>query len=89
MALVLARHLLHDDFGVRINMKPPRIQRKGTLQCFHQGHVFSDIAILVSDPLCNSDWTGSGAINNYSNPGRPRISERATVDMRNEIKHKV
>jgi hypothetical protein len=68
-------------------MKLARIQGHSALQCLEKSQIFSNIVILSPDPLPDGDTAFLGTLNNDAYSRRPRISQRATVDIRNQIKH--
>lgn len=86
-ALVHAGHLLDHHFRVGIHMQARRIQRDSALQCFHQGDVFGDVAVLTAYPFCDSDRIARGPLDHYSDPRGPGISEGTAIDMCNQIRH--
>jgi len=72
-------HLADHYFGVGVNVKLPGFEAQSALQGFQQSNILGHVIILASNPLRDSDGRALGSVNHDSNPGRPRVSQRATV----------
>jgi hypothetical protein len=84
---IFAGHLANHDLGIGIDVQLVGIQCNRTLEGFHQGGVFGDVVVLVSNPLGDADGAILAAINDDTNAGRPGITQAAAIDIRHQIGH--
>ena len=84
---ILARHLPHHNFGIRINVEFPCVERDRVLQRFHQGRIFRDVVVLVADPFCNPYRTFRTPPDHDSNARRPGIPQATAVYIRYQFGH--
>ena len=84
-ALVLTGHLPHDNLGIGVNVEFPGLERNRVLQGFHQRCVFSDIIVLVADPLRNPHRTFSATADHDSNTRRPGIPQATAIHIRHQF----
>ena len=85
--VVLAGHLLHDDFRVGIDVEGFGLDGDGVLQGFHEGNVLGDIVVLMPDPLGDSNGFAAQSLNHYANARWARVSVRPAIDIRDQIGH--
>jgi hypothetical protein len=55
------------------------------LQGLEQGDILRHVVILVANPFGDSDLATLDAIDDYSNTGRPGISQRTAVNIGYEM----
>src|SRR5579862_7439829 len=77
--LILPGHLPHHHLRVGIDVQFSRLQRNRILQGFHQRCIFSDVVILMADPLGDADGALRQAADHYPNARRSWISQASTV----------
>jgi hypothetical protein len=77
-------HLFDHYFRIGIDVQFMSLEQHRTLQGFKKSRIFGDIVVLPADPLGDSERFMAGAINDHSNAGWPRISQRATIDVGHE-----
>jgi len=81
-------HLPDYDLRVGVNVKCFGFKRYCILKGFKQGNIFSHVVVLASNPFGDSDPVAIGALDNYANPGRTRISQAPAVNISDKSQHK-
>src|SRR5579884_4215675 len=74
-------HLLDDDLRIGVDVQGAGFQKNCALKAFEQGEVLGNVVVLPADPLGNLEFAVANPTNDNSNAGRPRISQRTTVDI--------
>src|SRR5581483_1305680 len=76
-----ASHLLHDHFGIGVNVKGAGFEQNRALQGLKQGQVLGDVVVLPAYPLGDFYFAVANAAYYDPNARRSRISQRTTIDI--------
>jgi hypothetical protein len=80
-AKILSGHLPDHHLRVRVDVNRLRSEFQGVLKCFQQSEILGHIVVLAADPFGNFDLMSLRAVDYDSNARRPRIAQRATIDI--------